>query len=92
MNYELAFELKNAGFRNDYWEPSIETERPTLEELIGACETKDLGNFKLEHTGYGWLASVNNETRVVFSNPKAFECSKDPTTAAANLWLALNKK
>jgi hypothetical protein len=57
MNYELAKELKDAGFpqkchydehgrRNDFCEPEV-VSNPTLEELIEACG-KDFGDLTLQ--------------------------------------------
>lgn len=93
MNYELAKELRDAGFPMKpkvVWRNPIEVtvlngdqdfELPTLEELIEACG----GKFGALMVGPGlglWTARGNG---VEIHAPT-------PTEAVAKLWLALNKK
>lgn len=100
MNYELAKELKDAGFPQggvnrergfniDTGEPIM---YPRLSELIEACGEP----FYSLHAADGWdgkewFASLNHDSRkLIASNAK---CSgKTPEEAVARLWLALNKK
>lgn len=96
MNFELAKELKDAGFpqegvselyfgiregRDDY------TYEPTLSELIEECGEKFIGiRRKLGRTN--WEASF-------LPTPGASHIRAKGTTpeeAVARLWLALNKK
>ena len=92
MHYELAKELKEAGFptkmecvktiKADTLNPECIEERailPTLSELIEA-----IGNDLkcLENQRPGWLAASYD----------GYEEGKTPLIAVARLWLALNKK
>lgn len=88
MNYDLAKELKDAGF------PQIESEAPTgigdgkgnacrlptLSELIEACGDSF---HALGHIGKEWQAVANNG---LMRNE-----AKTPEEAVARLWLVLNK-
>jgi hypothetical protein len=96
MTYELAKQLKDAGFplKTDYKERGIveyeATEggavgyyEPTLSELIEACGDRFVG---LDRFDGGWKATG------VISN---LLCSRDgsvPEEAVGKLWLALNTK
>ena len=94
MTYDLALQLKNAGFpfKSYEWAPEFyglysyvskdeETLKvPLLEELIEACGGF---KFKLVRGQVGWFA----ETKGVFSAG-----SQTPTEAVARLWLALHTK
>ena len=93
MNYELAKQLKDAGFDNwivgkeypmllkPYSEPMYEA---GLSELIEACGD-DLS--EMENTYDGWRVYPNiQETKI---EPI---WSKSLKEALAQLWLALNKK
>lgn len=98
-NYNLAKELKDAGFPqsgddgrfyNAY--PSdggkgASVYYPTLEELIEACGRHD---FKLRQT----YSAYENKTFYVVEIPgdDDMERCDTPTEAVARLWLALNKK
>lgn len=92
MNYDLAKQLKDAGFPIHDWirdyascqcgAHSSDECMPTLSELIDACGDRfDM----LENTKDGWRA-ISSETV-----PRAF-WSKDKDQAVAELWLALNEK
>lgn len=83
MNYELAKELKEAGFPTPQTIDTLKVEkfRPTLEELIEACGDGIIGLTRGAVTE-DWLATNNTYT---VSGPT-------PTEAVARLWLALNKK
>ncbi len=102
MNYELAKELKNAGFKvppihEGFWFDEYgqrcgnvhgSTYIPTLEELIEAC-----GEITLQGEG------TNGEWRArkVLNHGSTEETQElvvgsTPTEAVARLWLALNKK
>lgn len=84
MNYELAKQLKDAGF------PIIEHEEPrywtfpTLSELIEACDKLD-GFGQLGRANKGW-----NVWKLGIRRPVAF--GETPEEAVAKLWLELNKK
>lgn len=84
MNYELAKELKEAGFPRykdidvEMYESEKQTYFSTLEELIEACGT-EIELYVGENT------SVANKR----GGPEV-RCST-PTEAVARLWLALNK-
>jgi hypothetical protein len=92
MPYELAKELKDAGFPQDkcsslIYQSNLEHATPAiglpiLEELIAACRP----DFDyLKDIGVGYQAcSVNN----CFVSGEG----KTPAIAMAHLWLALNKK
>ncbi len=97
ITYELAKELKNAGFpqmmpdidrfgNRRYINPTGEIMNavftPTLEELIEACGKC---NLKLEDTLKGWRAKAYGSKLGWFNGPS-------PEIAVARLWLALNKK
>jgi hypothetical protein len=99
MNYELAKQLKDAGFPNSrdwcmvpiHWsmghiEPCM---TPILVELIEACvsSAKDIGLFKLEHR-----ENANPELGQYFwwAFRDYEEATGDtPEEAVANLWLKL---
>lgn len=101
MTYELAKQLKDAGFPvrshsfdGDEWcmncGKSDDTDfcLPTLSELIAACGD---GNFKLIRTRNGelWSCEMRNESGeylgVSLNHPTAEE-------AVGKLWLALKEK
>lgn len=100
MNYELAKELKDAGFLQpdkdnyypgDYLGGHAENERayaPTLEELIEACGEN---NFTLQHPNGAdfWTAGTSDTW---MGDKTAVGQGSTPTEAVARLWLALNKK
>ena len=95
MNYELAKELKDAGFPQSepngfpgILNPDGDTTvyYPTLEELIEACGDSSIS---LAKWGKKWQAGYHD---------KWGECNgpegsgETPEEAVANLWLAINKK
>lgn len=99
MTYELAKQLKDAGFPQSgqggcvdefgkEWD-SIHNFScawaylPTLEELIEALG--DVSSFSLYNDGVNWRASYG------YMNARVLSAST-PTEAVARLWLALNKK
>lgn len=91
MKYELAKELKDAGFpqvvrRGTQLTPDFGVGAvvyaPTLEELIEACGDR---YFRLVHTVENWQASVGVEEGYLWY------MGATPTEAVARLWLALNK-
>jgi hypothetical protein len=100
MDYELAKELKGAGFPQHHLEgvtaTTTETERgeepcykPTLEELIEACGA-GFANLEREDEGpedggVQWIAFKANTIGEGGTG-------STPTEAVAKLWLALNKK
>jgi len=103
MNYELAKELKDAGFPgSEYWEvtdawPDVFTERtaggvvsvPSLEELISACKDHagHTDDFYLEGHGDIWTA------RLADGGPfeRFFGKGLSANEAVAYLWLMLHK-
>lgn len=101
MNYDLAKELKEAGFNKgniaaEMMEWEGETYYPTLEELIEACGDKILvlkhtpSNYHgdPESTPMNWFAWGGEDRGNYFS----FQHSGyTPTEAVAHLWLALKK-
>lgn len=95
MNYELAKELKEAGFRNDiylYEDTKEVGNAPTLEELIKACGDKfrklTLHSENEKHPLMIWHATPNQHTSLKF---KQGVRGKTPEEAVARLWLAINK-
>lgn len=101
ITYELAKELKDAGFKSselvtpawygegfDYTLDDL-VPNPTLSELIEACVkiSRDQ-DFHLETIyGDGWRAAT------CFTHGKdEWEKGPTPEEAVARLWLALNKK
>lgn len=103
MNYELAKNLKDAGFPNSQnWYDDgntmwggieMEPPAPTLSELIEACGERFEGLRRCEDpdivTNYIWGAYAYLEGRTDAS----FEASgKTSEEAVAKLWLALNGK
>jgi len=90
MNYELALELREAGFPLKFvlfHDLQQVDGAPTLEELIEACGNglQSLINNREE----GWIAFTNrkDETGVRMEISGA-----TPTEAMARLWLVINKK
>lgn len=89
MDYELAKQLKAAGFKHD-WCNSDPVDKvwcgapdclPTLEEFIEACGA-DFNSLKKFHDG--WVAAYG-EFDTYHNAPGA-----NPTEAVARLWLALH--
>ena len=88
MNYELAKQLKDAGFPQIgsgftlYPNDGIhkEVRFPTLSELIEACG----GNSKA-------LIQQNNKTMWEYAIDGQGAVGQTPEEAVANLWLELNK-
>jgi hypothetical protein len=98
MNYDIAKELKDAGFHAHEanaacpglkCDIACDIHCPTLEELIeavrqdGRCVEFILG---FDHDN-NWSAQISNRTSRWFSDNVP-----NPTEAVARLWLALNKK
>lgn len=103
MNYELAKQLKDAGFPIEscsvgpnceqwwYFPGEEAIHAPTLEELIAACG-ENLAS--LQNAGLmGWFAWKDFPDGLEKDGEMgtAFTGST-PSEAVANLWLALNKK
>lgn len=109
MDYTLAKELKDAGFLQDgngdwidfdggTWRHNPHADfahayRPTLEELIEACNPEE-GYFSLEFMQSNWVAQYGTQDEVDYygGNEKSGGYYDTPTEAVARLWLALNKK
>jgi hypothetical protein len=102
MNYDLAKELKDAGFPlrrhpNQEKQPQdgayvidhVQYYAPTLEELIEACG-EEFHALQQDHQKTGTWRAV--PTRYKANNPNNFFLGSTPTEAVARLWLALNKK
>lgn len=108
MTYELAKELKDAGFPNyrmgvmathdeELLEKDWETYRgsysPTLSELIEACMA---GKFGVGVDHFAQLNAVRLESLDIeweaWSNMNVCAKGSTPEEAVAKLWLALNKK
>lgn len=104
MNYELAKQLKEAGFpltpTSSQESPQLETDLvidhvryqyPTLSELIKACPKEINGYyFNLSANSQGWIA-VYEQWESEFIETLTSE-GKTPEEAVARLYLALNKK
>jgi hypothetical protein len=86
MKYELAKELKDAGFPGivlcDCHEPSKVLDAPTLSELIEACGERF---FSLQTSGKGGPGWYSIATGMVTAE------GTTPEEAVARLWLALNQ-
>ena len=84
MNYELAKELKDAGFPQDGIGQFIDVKlaSPTLSELIEACGGESIIVLTI---GKAYTTALHGAT--------GFICNDStPEEAIARLWLALNKK
>lgn len=87
MNYELANELKDAGFpyQLDHYEAGI---FPSLSELIEGCGD---GFFRLEKSaGNNWTAMSGFDASGLIK--EGYANCPTPEVAVAKLWLALQKK
>jgi len=98
MNYELAKQLKDAGFPLEYgitvgsdgkqkeWR-NENIVKPTLEELIEACGDglQSLINNRFSDGG-GWVAYTNAKDS---TGERMDIYGKTPSEAVAKLWLAL---
>lgn len=82
MTYELALELKKAGFPQDPDRPAEDwITMPTLSELIEACGDR-FDNLRRIYDGSFAAESIGKEP----------QGGDTPEEAVANLWLLLNKK
>ncbi len=87
INYELAKELKEAGFpeTTEYYGVN-----PTLSDLIEACG-EEFGSLERRVLELGIIQNI-----IVWdcwgSNPQNQGYGSTPEIAVAKLWLALNKK
>lgn len=96
MTYELAKELKDAGFPQHPYNAMCfcgaktvdDPHHPTLSELIEACG--EGFSRLLNHKKYGWVAYPTIEWTGEHATHVSYE--KTPEEAVARLWLALNKK
>lgn len=105
MNYDLAKQLKDAGFPLKY--PAWQYERawnkpenewgadyayvPTLSELIAACGTKFGILERDKNTGVWYCVSdIEGDRKTVAEG--SYSAAETPEEAVATLWLALNKK
>jgi hypothetical protein len=96
MNYELAKELKDAGFPQKSMTIGFPEEYgpggvylPSLEELIEACGD---GIVAVQKDGPGKWDAVDEWEEYYPPEVKKGASGSTPTEAAARLWLALNKK
>lgn len=100
MDYELAKQLKDAGFKQTHSEIKIYIQKdkdseqcmiPTLPELIEACGERF--RYLVRHTDFNriqeerWQAKPNRH-----KVPKSFKSQrgKTPEIAVARLWLAIH--
>jgi len=99
MTYELAKELKAAGFpfKTDAWfkegDSSINP-TATLSELIEACG-RDFWTLKRpQYKRHSWIAEAReyHALRYRGERPLTIRNGSTPEEAVARLWLALNKK
>lgn len=97
MNYELAKQLKEAGFPGaEHWciyhewnDHHDECDYyPTLTELIEACMINDYC-FEMGGRSHWWaiVRDKNNQKAIV-----SVQDAPTPEEAVAKLWLVLNKK
>lgn len=104
MDYELAKQLREAGFQNTKYKTIIECMRISLSELIEACGDgfEWLGLYKAEPYGYKDDEFFNKD-KWVCGKWEDSGCSEGsyfieetfgstPEEAVAKLWLELNKK
>ena len=102
MNYELAKQLKHAGFpqegdnrdevgcyRGRHGEHGF-LYYPTLEELIEACGEDFWSLTYLMGSPATWKATADRST-LRQSEPETYTTGTTPTEAVARLWVALNK-
>lgn len=94
MTYELAKELKDAGFRLDYSDQEWHTYRPTfptLSELIEACGDRfgamDVIRFAGQPTIYVAGEYITRDGDI--DSPRGE--GQTPSEAVARLWLAIHK-
>ena len=104
MTYELAKELKDAGFPQpaldfkggflfaESGEP-VDTQAyvPTLSELIEACG-KNFGGLVRLSNGTWNAATPVIDTGMNYGNPSTEVEGSSPEEAVSRLWLALNKR
>ena len=101
MNYQLAKELKDAGFKCSdyvtamYFDPSLPIDEvvpnPSLSELIEACYGERGQRFRwLKNCKDKWMAQARPEHPIVTKDIKAF--GSTPEEAVARLYIELNKK
>ncbi len=96
MNYELAKQLKEAGFPQNldgnkclngsplkHYDKEGEPYCPTLSELIEACGEELFTLSNIGRDGHKWEASTINELCTRGSTPEE---------AVAKLWLEVNEK
>lgn len=92
MNYELAKELKDAGFPENVANYSVAGRHgllffPTLSELIEACGRIWVGPCEL-----GWHSGFDGHPFSHLDEKRPQGCGATPEEAVARMWLALNKK
>ncbi len=103
MDYELAKELKDAGFPqkemfdtedfNGQWLGEDEIYAPSLSELIEACG--EIVLWKYDDTwfaGHGGERGLSCGETYFDDYPKFLKTGKAPEEAVSKLWLELNKK
>lgn len=98
MNYELAKQLKDAGFPQHLDPTWVEDEGvvsslgysllPTLSELIEACKEDFV---TLRKTSNGWEATGHKVVEDKERTIAAYSC-ETPEEAVAKLWLFFNEK
>ena len=104
MTYELAKELKDAGFPqpaldfkgeflfSEYGEPlDTQAYAPILSELIEACGTNFGGLVRLSDGTWNAATPVV-DTGMSYGNPSTEVEGSTPEDAVARLWLALNEQ
>lgn len=93
MTYELAKQLKNAGYNGYLHFNGDGTVNHDLSELIEACESSydDDGvtfNLTIRKSGDHWVASYQSQS---LESGRGFSLGDTPEEAVAKLWLSLNK-
>ena len=104
MNYELAKQLKDAGFplrkpggERVYFEIIDEGGEtrifiyPTLSELIEACGSR-FGILERDKETGAWYCVSDVDTDGKTTAEASYAAATSPEEAVATLWLALNKK
>jgi len=96
MKYELAKQLKEAGFPQpglpegvhgrDAWEPF----KPTLSELISACG-EEFYSLEKDLTSGVWRWRVFKRGEFQLPRTDGVYWGDTPESAVASLWLELNK-
>lgn len=89
MTYELAKELKDAGFPQNMPQMDGWPCKPTLSELIEECGKAMYGMYRADVLWHATGGKDVDDDRFMITFE---EDGSTPEEAVARLWLALNKK